>query len=151
MKLELTVNCGQCGKQNSIHAIAGQQSPDVDCECGARIFGIGEIEVPDGVLVKSQQELGDGDFPLAIVLAAMATDCELARLFFKWKRIDALRTLVAPDEEKLETELRNYSVKEKLDKIAELLVKVTLDAYAMAHPEICREATRLGMADLFIS
>jgi hypothetical protein len=37
---------------------------------------------------KSRAELSSGDFTLSIIFSAMAVECELARVFVKWKGID---------------------------------------------------------------
>ena len=153
MKHRRSVTCNVCGNSNEVDVIAGQKNPDVTCKCGAHIYGVGDIDVSRGVLIKSIQELGNGDFPLAIVLAAMAADCELTHLFFKWRRIDdGLSNSAPPDDEKLEAELRNYSVNQKLDKVAELLVGVTLDAYisSNSNTDLQKGITRAGVQDLLL-
>ena len=52
------------------------------------------------VLVKAQTEFHVAeDYSGAIVFAAMAVDAELARLYRKWRRIDALRQGTPPDDD----------------------------------------------------
>jgi hypothetical protein len=82
MKVKIPIGC-ICGEENVCYAIAGSAVPDVNCKCGRIIYGCGDVMVSEGVLSRSRDELLAGDSPLSIVLAAMATDCELAALFFK--------------------------------------------------------------------
>lgn len=42
------------------------------------------------ILGRAQEELKDEDWTLAIVLAAIAVECELVYLFTKWNRVDRL-------------------------------------------------------------
>ena len=86
MKVKLLIGCA-CGEVNTLSATAGKELPDITCgRCAATIYGCGHLRVSDGVLSRSQDEIEAGEHALAIIFAAMAIECELAGLFFRWRR-----------------------------------------------------------------
>ena len=121
-----------CGETNIVHVIAGRDLPNSTCvKCGSIVYGVGEVPVPDAVLSRSKEEIDGGDFALAIVFAAMAVECEVSQLFFKWKRIDVD---FPPSDDAIEEELRNAGgVLKKFDLAAGLLVSKGFDEF-MADP-----------------
>jgi hypothetical protein len=149
MKVSLPFVC-TCGKHIVIHAIAGRDLPNFTCpSCGAFFHGAGRVMVSDGVLSRSREEIDAGDYALAIVFAAMAAECELAALFFKWKYIDSLNeTNAEPPTEALETELRGYDILKKLDAIATLLVSKGFDQFVMEQQELAKWIKDFGGSEL---
>ena len=74
---------------------------------------------------------------MAIVLAAMAFDSELSRLFGKWKRIDAMKANKGFDREECEKELRNFkTINRKIEQVSRLLVNKGIDEFVSACPEL---------------
>ena len=62
--------------------------------CGSENSGLFDPDVTIGVLLleRSGHEFrAERDYSMGIVMAAMALDTELSRLFGKWKEIDAIR------------------------------------------------------------
>jgi hypothetical protein len=89
------------------------------------------------VLHRAQQEIESGDFTLSIVLSAMAIECEIARLFFKWRRVDFHMADTSRDvrvteeqEQEWENEFRRwYAVTQKLDNFSKLMTGIDFDAF----------------------
>jgi hypothetical protein len=94
--------------------------------------------VGDRILEKSKWEhLTNADYTTAIVFAAMAVEAEMARLFFKWRRIELLpirghRT----STEDLEPECRKLSssIAKRIDQIAIMLSDKDLGRFARRSP-----------------
>lgn len=106
MKVLLPVCCGSCGETIQVEAIPTFDLPDVKCSCGATMFGAGEIPLAPGLLSRAQSECRERqEYNLAIIIAAMAVDCELSRLYVKWRRIEEIWP--GPTDEGLESELRD--------------------------------------------
>jgi hypothetical protein len=91
------------------------------------------------ILSRTSSELESGDFTLVILLSAMAIECEMSRLFIKWKGIDLMRTTSAgmpnqKDEEKWEEEWRKLSrVGKRLDEMSKLLTGRTLTRLSLTN------------------
>jgi hypothetical protein len=133
MKSSLTIKC-QCGKETVLEATGSQPFPDTDCpDCGAGIRIIDNGFVSWRVFNRSLLELEFRDFTLSIILSAMAVECELARLFMKWKNIELvmLGTLATQDQEdSWEDELRKTSrIVTRLDLICKFLAGEDFDAF----------------------
>jgi hypothetical protein len=84
------------------------------------------------VLEKAKSEyLAAGDYSTSIIFAAMAVETELARMFFKWRKVDfitemtaGLRPLGRPlSDEELDEEYRGLGrrIAERIDQVARLL------------------------------
>ncbi len=94
--------------------------------------------IGDRILEKSRWEyLTNADYSMGIVLAAMAVECELARLFFKWRGIELLaerghRT----STEDLEPQYRKLgtNVAKRIDRVAAMLDPRGLDVFARWSP-----------------
>jgi predicted transcriptional regulator len=82
------------------------------------------------ILARSYNELNvEKDYDMAIVLAAMAFECELSRLYRKWKEVEAPNTGTF-DLEKSEEELRKMgSVAEKITNVSTFLCAGGIEAF----------------------
>ena len=77
------------------------------------------------VWYRAQAELVEQDFTLCIILSAMAVECELAHVFFKWKKIDQqmsnLKVDLTPTQAQLdawEDQYRKWGrITQKLDQV----------------------------------
>jgi hypothetical protein len=59
------------------------------------------------ILEKAKNEyLVSSDYSTSIVFSAMAFEAELARLYFKWRRIDTMRSGRVPADEEFDEEYR---------------------------------------------
>jgi uncharacterized short protein YbdD (DUF466 family) len=86
----------------------------------------------------------DDDFTLAIMLGAMAVECELAFMFFKWTRIDmkmkmsnlgADIKITQGHEDAWEKQYRNwFRITEKLDNVSQHLTGLDFDIYTGRTP-----------------
>ena len=91
------------------------------------------------ILSRALAELTNADFTLAIVLSAMAVECELARLFMKWNDIDLryTRDPTPADQEKWEKQWRKWTmVGVRLDKVATLLTGDNFDSFLSRKPRL---------------
>lgn len=136
MNIPLPLKCPNCGEPRTHRVHLNNPTADFICEkCKSNCTGIPSLDVTIGVLIlaRSYNELNaEKDNDMAIVLAAMAFECELSRLYRKWKEVEALNT--GPfDLEKSEDELRNMgSVAEKIIKISAFVYDGGIEAFAAA-------------------
>jgi len=138
MRFPALVPC-QCGTTNKVEATGTERFPtDVKCPvCQTTTYLMDNSTVGRRVLYRSQAELQNGDFTLSIILSAMAVECELAFMFFKWRRIDSnmarfgQQDRAAPDDsDKWETEYREVgTITRKLDAVCLELTSTDLDTF----------------------
>jgi hypothetical protein len=138
MRFPALVPC-QCGTANEVEATGTERFPaDVKCPvCQTTTHLIDNSTVGRRVLYRSQAELQSGDFTLSIILSAMAVECELAFMFFKWKRIDSNlaklgheNQLTARDSDSWEQEYREAgSITRKLDRVCHDLTNADFDTF----------------------
>ncbi len=96
------------------------------------------------VWYRAQAELQGQDFTLCIILSAMAVECELAHVFFKWKKIDQqmsnLNADMRPTQAELEAwedQYRKWSrITQKLDQVCQLLTGSDFDSFVAARPAL---------------
>jgi len=89
------------------------------------------------VLYRSQAELQNSDFTLSIILSAMAVECELAFMFFKWKKIDWKMGrlghevgITTADSDRWEKEYREAgTITRKLDRVCLDLTLADFDTF----------------------
>jgi len=85
---------------------------------------------------------------MSIVLAAMAFEAELSRLFRKWTHIADLREGREFDEEKCELMLRSFkNVADKIEKVSKLMVPEGIGSFVSADAEL-RTAIDKGFPSL---
>lgn len=138
MRFSIAVPCPQCGNPITVKAVGAQKLPDAKCtRCGAVLYSADSSTVSMRVLHRAQQEIDNGDFTLSIILSAMAVECEIATLFFKWKRVDFHMADTSRDvrvteeqEQEWENEFRRwYAVTQKLDNFSKLMTRIDFDAF----------------------
>lgn len=107
-------SCSECGHENTVLSAAGWT-------LGARILEKAVFEY-----------LENGDFSTSIIFSAMAAEAELARLFFKWREIDALRQGRSTSEGELEEAYRHlgFNIAEKIEAVSRLLDDRGIDKFA---------------------
>ena len=129
MKSSLKLKC-KCGKVLTLKISGTQRFQNPDCpDCRAPIWLVDNSVVSTRVFSRSTQELESGDFTLAIILSAMAIECDLARLYMKWKEVDLIlvRTVVQSDKDLWEKEFRDWnSILLRMDKVCAFLRLATL-------------------------
>jgi hypothetical protein len=135
MKFSFSVSCN-CGKTFRVHVTGNNLPESAQCpKCKSIIWlvePLGNV-VGMGILSCAEAELQKGDCTLAIVLAAMAVECELVYLFMKWNRIDLMpvRNPTDADDEAWETQWRDKAgnVAARFDKVSSLLTGKSFDAF----------------------
>ncbi len=135
MKFSFPVTCG-CGETFPVHVTGTQFPKDAQCpKCHSAIWlvePLGNV-VGMAILGRAATELQNGDWTLAIVLGAMAVECDLAYLFMKWNRIDFMsaRNLTDADEEACEKQWRDEvrTVAARLDRVSGLLAGQPFDSF----------------------
>lgn len=136
MNIPLPLKCPNCGESRTQRVHLNDPTADFICErCKSNCTGIPSLDVTIGdlILARSYSEFSvEKDYDMAIVLAAMAFECELSRLYCKWKEVEALNT-GAFDLEESEEELRQMgSVAEKIIKISAFVYDGGIEAFAAA-------------------
>jgi hypothetical protein len=85
MKSTFSIRCN-CGQEIILVAMGSELFEGTDCpQCHSRLEIIDNGFVSLRVFNRSWLELQSGDFTLSIILGAMAMECEMARLYVKWK------------------------------------------------------------------
>jgi hypothetical protein len=91
MKNSLPVICASCRCQFPQETTGSQLPEYADCpQCHARIYNISPLGnfVTSLLMHQAQQELGNKDVTLTIILSAVAVEGQMAYLFFKWRKVE---------------------------------------------------------------
>lgn len=141
MKLRVTLPCFTCHKANSVNVelmAAWWEWVCPACDKPNQVLTSEEYTLGWRILEKARREyLDNRDYSMAIVLAAMAIEADIARLFFKWRSIDVMRTETRrPTDEELDVEYRalGTNIATKINRVARLLAPAGIDAFAEASP-----------------
>ena len=134
MKTSLRIPCVECGVTEPVDIRLHDHSPKWICSKGHHNHGYFSLDFTIGykILGKSEYEFSSRqDFSMSIVFSAMAFECEISRLFGKWKGIEAgLRDGTILRDEDIETELRRYgSVSRKIEETCRLMSPEGLDDF----------------------
>jgi hypothetical protein len=92
LKVPLPLQCTQCSAPETVRIHLDTDSFEWTCpKCGFEhpSFLAYELTIGWRLLLRSRYEINsEKDFAMGIVMAAMAFEAELSRLFVKWKMID---------------------------------------------------------------
>lgn len=135
MKFSFPATCA-CGETFPVN-VTGLPLPKT-AQCPKCRSPIGLLEplgnvVGMAIMSRAATELKSGDWTLAIVLCAMAVECDLAYFFMKWRRIDLMsaRPPRDADEEMWEKQWRDdaRTIAARLDRVSVLLTGLTFDSF----------------------
>ena len=136
MKSSFPIRC-QCGHEMVLETVGTDSFRDTSCpKCHSAIWIADNGFVSTRVFNKSLEELNSGDFTLSIILSAMAVECELARVFVKWKEIDlGLPSEVRQaDKTAWDVQLRTWTkIALRFDKVCEFLTNQDFDGFVSNH------------------
>lgn len=125
MRIPLQYICRKCNREGWINLDQEQQSFHYTCECGhdGDVALSNDYTIGVKILYRSQYELHvNKDYSLSIVLSAMAFECELSRLFFKWTELDKSKQGEEISNEELEKLMRSFrNITIKIDEVAKLM------------------------------
>jgi hypothetical protein len=143
MKISLPLPCQTCSAHEPV--LVSLEGPwwEWECaKCGASNAILSSVNWTKGdrILERATQYRQQGDYSTSIVFSAMALEAEVARLYFKWRRIEH-RWTEAPanpftfrqlTDEELEDEYRSLgrTIAEKLERVARTLDGRGLDRFA---------------------
>lgn len=144
MKFELPLPCQQCGARDPVNVPLMASWWEWRCaRCGHDNSVLSAVEWTLGwrVIEKAKSEyLAGGDYSTSIVFAAMAVEAELARMYFKWRKIDFDHGMIAGmrpmgarlSDEDLDEEYRSLgrSIADRIDEVARLLDPRGIDGFA---------------------
>lgn len=136
MKFELARPCQQCDARDPVNVPIMATWWEWRCpSCGHdnEILSSSDWTLGWRVLEKAKTEyIGEEDYSSSIVFSAMALDVELARMYFKWRRIDTMLTEQRmPSPEEFDDEYRRLgNVAERIDAVAWLLDPRGIDDFA---------------------
>ena len=140
MKIPYGASCAECGSPAVVNVSLSDNQFIWKCKCGwSNDVHVGaEFSIGWRLLTRSEYEIEENeDYSMAIVLAAMAFDCELSQLFFKWKSIAADATGKPADGQALEDELRSLgNVELRIKNIAILLDPRGFGGFLRSMPNI---------------
>jgi|WetSurMetagenome_2_1015567.scaffolds.fasta_scaffold486180_1 hypothetical protein len=140
MKSPIKLKCTDCGVEYEVMVLPNDSHFDTKCECGTNLPGV-LIGYTIGykILERSRYEYHhNSDYPLCIVFAATAMECQLSKLFFKWKRITSFnqRSVIISDPE-LEIMLRKYSnIADRIEEVSKLMYPSGFSSFIKTHPDL---------------
>lgn len=141
MKSSFPIRCS-CGQELTLETTGTAPFPDKYCpNCGSVICAVDDRLVSTRIFNKSWMELHSGDFTMAIVLSAMAVECELARVFVKWKAIDLGTPGSAPqkDKDSWDKELRGWiKIGARLDGVCKFLTGHDFDSFVAIQENLAK-------------
>jgi hypothetical protein len=146
MRFELSLPCEGCGIRDPVNVELMASWWEWRCEqCGYENALLSATEWTLGwrVFEKATSEyLAAGDYSTSIIFAAMAVEAELARMFFKWRKVDFIQEMIVGlrppgnllSDEELDEEYRGLggTIAERIDRVAGLLDPQGIDAFAGA-------------------
>ncbi len=145
LKVPLPLECSQCSAAETIRIHLDMDSFEWTCpECGFEHPSLLANELTIGwlLLLRSRYEINsEKDFAMGIVMAAMAFEAELSRLFVKWKMIDEERQGGKFDSEACEKKLSNFDFISKIGGVSKLLVNKGIDEFVSTSSELAEEIT----------
>lgn len=139
MKIPIEIVCHTCNKEHLIWVDIKDMSITNECDCGDCYSGYFDCNFTVGhkIIIRCQYEFAKKDFPLSIVFSATAFECELSRLYFKWKIINALPSGITISDSKLEELLRKYrSIEEKIEGVCKLMHAQGFTRFVNNTPEL---------------
>jgi hypothetical protein len=139
MKSTFPFTCS-CGYQGNVETTGTQDPKDFQCpSCGAPFWFVPPLGNVVGTRIwgRASAELQNSDFTLAIVLSAIAVECELARLYFKWRHVDVLdtRTPTQADRDAWSEQWNKWTrIAVRFNKASELMVGKKFDSFLLLNP-----------------
>ena len=140
----MPIRC-QCGKAIVLETTSIMLFPDTHCPaCNAAIWLADDGLVRTGVLNKGWTELKSGNFTLAIILSATGIECELGRVFMKWKNIEEMLLRPRParrDQNSWTRAIRSCATMRKLDRVCHFLTCENFDSFIAHNSELAQSVT----------
>jgi hypothetical protein len=142
MKFDPSWPC-ECGGQLVAHVIGSERFSYATCSsCERKVYVVEGVEtgpIAARLLGRVKEEIERDDFTLGILLSAMAIECEISQMFFKWKSIEhCLKNHVDTREaseqggKAWEKEYSDWrSVQNKMDNVSLYLTGVKFDDFAV--------------------
>lgn len=148
MKSKFPITCG-CGYQGHVETTGTEDPKDFQCpSCGAPFWFVQPLGnfVGSRIWGRASGELQNKDFTLAIVLSAIAVECELARLYIKWRHVDVLdtRAPTQADRDEWSAQWNKWTrIATRFKKASELMVGKDFDSFLLLnHHPITKLATK---------
>ena len=115
---------------------------DTSCPaCSAAIWVNDDGLVRTGILTKAWKELQSGHLDLAIIFSALAVECELGRVFTKWKNIESGLMTKRPsgfEENKWVWFLRSVGILQRLDRVCDFLIGQSFDVFLKSQSDLAK-------------
>jgi hypothetical protein len=153
MKCPLKLKCNTCGDEYEIFLLPNDSHFETKCKCGTNLPGILiGYTIGDKILERSRYEfLHNSDYPLCIVFAATAMECQLSKLYFKWKKFETFDQPFSDSE--LETSLRKYSnIAERIEEVSRLMYSNGFTAFVHTQLDLIETInngyTRFNLKDI---
>lgn len=126
MLVPYPLRCSGCNRSVLVEVELGKTSAEWACGvCGSSNSTYLHSGLPIGfqILARSRYEENERqDYSLSIVLSAMAVDCELSRLFAKWKRLTTGKNEQELGAEEIEKMLRHAGgINKKMREVSQLM------------------------------
>ena len=132
MKCSIPIRC-PCGTALVLESEAVSLFPDTSCAgCNAVIWFREDGLVRTRTLIKAWKELQSQDFILGIVFSAVSVECELGRVFTKWKNIDSGLTMKhasVSNQNQWIGALSTCGILQRLDRVSDFLTGQSFDAF----------------------
>ncbi|MHC4174649.1 MAG: hypothetical protein ACYTBX_15025 [Planctomycetota bacterium] len=139
MKIPFALLCPQCKQEAQLRVNLQDTTFEGKCKCGQTLTLTRWVTVGLYILKRSWHELTvEEDYSLSIVFSAVAFECQLTQLYFKWSKVSAWRKdrrKVSDDE--LEKLLRKWgSIDAKIEKVSKLMDPRGFQQFVIDSPEL---------------
>lgn len=143
MKIPIRLKICPCGGESLVWFQLEERDIQYKCQkCGEeQSLAIHNLSKPIRIVLRAQHELFENnDYSLSIVLSAMAFECEMNRLFKKWKMIGAIREKqLFLQQAELDEALREMrTVFKKLTSTASLMSAHGISGFISNSPDLQR-------------
>lgn len=137
----MPIRC-QCGKALVLETNSITLFPDTYCPgCNASIWRVDDGLVRTRILNTGWTELKSGNFTLAIILSATAVECELGRVFIKWRNIEEMLLSPNPrrrDQDSWTRAIRSCAIVRRLDRVCHFLTGEKFDPFIAHQSELAQ-------------
>jgi predicted RNA-binding Zn-ribbon protein involved in translation (DUF1610 family) len=114
MQIPVRVSCPKCNQAIDLKVDTNENSLNFTCpECGSKEAGSIDqnSHIGNALLHYASSVLSSGDTNFSILLSAMAMDCYLSRLYYKWRDIEELRSTASYDVDTVDKKIQEELIK----------------------------------------
>ncbi|OGW36465.1 MAG: hypothetical protein A2Y97_08515 [Nitrospirae bacterium RBG_13_39_12] len=144
MKIPYQVPCPNCSETVEVKAELTENNFVIECpRCGVQKgnFFDSRFHIGQALIYYSTYALASGDTNFSILLSAMAMDCYLSRLYYKWTEIQELKGGSPFNPEEIEKKIGEEFIKignflDKVKKVEALIFPAGTSSFIESHSDL---------------